>query len=289
MIKIYAPAIKQDIGGGWTFLRNFKKGLSRYVQFVDRLEDCDLFFISGVTMVEPDDVTRAREMGKPIVLRMDNIPRKSRNKRNRVYDNIKRYSELADIVVYQSKWAAWYCAPMSGPGEIIYNGIDQDIFNTKNLEDNGRENRYLFAYHGKSELKQFWLAHYYFQTEARKNPNAEFWFIYNFKKELPELVDANFDFWNGEKYKHLDFVDDPIQMAGIMKQCKYLIFPSTVDASPNTVLEARACGMEILYPAPADVSGTKELLELSDISLDRMAREYNALFELILGSKDVEI
>lgn len=290
-MKVYAPTTKDAVGGGWTFLRNFRKGMARYVEFVDTVEQADLVFISGVTMVERDVVERAAELDKFIVFRMDNIPRKSRNKRSRVYDNIKRYAELADVVVYQSKWAEWYCTPMSGPGTIILNGVDQDIFNTNDvLIEDVRKNNYLFLYHGKSELKQFWVAHYYFQLEARKNPDAQFWFIYNFKNELGELEEAGFDFWNGEDFKRLDVMEDPEAIAATMKQCKYLIFPSVCDAAPNTVLEARACGMEILYPAPAEASGTMELMHPDlDISLDRMCVEYDALFRLVVNTgKDIE-
>lgn len=287
-MKIYAPNNKPDgLGGGWSFYRNFKKGLDRYVEFVDRVEDCDLFFIAGVTMVERDWVEQAAILKKPIVFRMDNIPRKSRNKRSRVYDNIKRYAELADVVVYQSEWAAEYCKPMSGEGTVIHNGVDYDIFNMDDSQVE-RSNNYLFAYHGKSELKGFWQAHYIFQMEARKNPNAKFHFIYNFKNELPELVDANFDFWNNEQYQYIEPTEDPIQLAYLMKQCKYLICPSICDAAPNIVLEARACGMEILGVPDKAMSGVAEMVAIPDISLDRMSTEYSKLFELVLGTKEIE-
>lgn len=288
---VYIPKTQDDhVGGGWTFLRNFRKAMRGFVQFTDRLEDADLVFIPGVTMVDRDEIERAEQLKKPIVFRMDNIPRKSRNRRNRVYDNIKRYAELAQIVVYQSEWARNYCAPMSGPGEVIYNGVDLEIFNQNDaLVDAARKNKYLFAYHGKSELKMFWLAHHHFQMEARKNPDAHFTFIYNFKSELAELEDANFDFWNDEKFTYMPPQTSPEVMATLMKECKYLIYPSVSDASPNIVLEARACGMEVIYAAPADLAGTMELLNPNlDISLERMGREYHALFHLVLEDKEIE-
>lgn len=286
-MKIFIPNLKNDVGGGWTFLRNFTKGMQRFVEFVTNVQECDVVFIPGVTMVDRDQIEQAEALGKKIVFRMDNIPRKSRNKRSRVYDNIKRYAELADVVVYQSEWAKNYCYPMTGEGTVIYNGVDEEIFNTDDLAAD-RDNRYLFLYHGKSELKQFWVAHYIFQMEARKNKNAEFWFVYNFKNELPELLEANFDFWNGEKFHYVEPTGDPFQVAALMKQCGTLIFPSVADAAPNTVLEARACGMKILGVPEPFLAGTQELVDMPDISLDRMSREYNALFELVTGDKDIE-
>src|SRR4030042_2430365 len=99
-MKIWMQNIQgEQIGGGFRFLENFRKGMQ--AEFVDRWEDCDLVFIAGVTMVERDDIEAAHTGGKPIVFRCDNIPRKSRNRRSRIFDNMRRYAEIADMVVYQ--------------------------------------------------------------------------------------------------------------------------------------------------------------------------------------------
>jgi len=280
-MKIYAPNIKADgIGGGWTFLRNFKKGMNM-VHFVDKWEDCDIFFITGITIVDKNEVIEAKKAGKKIVFRVDNIPRKSRNRRNTPHERMKEIADLSDVVIYQSEWAKKYCYPITGNGAVILNGVDTSIFKKTKESDSDRENNYLFVYHGKNEMKQFWLAHYYFQMIFRDNPQAKFLFIYDFKRELPEMQEANFDFWNGENYEYLPKIDNPEDMASLMRECKYLIYPSISDASPNTVLEARACGMEILYPAPNNLAGTQELIELDDITMERMCEEYYGIFKLL--------
>jgi len=283
MIKVCIPNIsKAQIGGGFTFLRNIKEGLKREVEFVDKMEDCHIYFIAGPTIVDPHEVRKARELGKQVVFRVDNVPRKSRNRRSTPHERMKEFADLSTVVIYQSEWAKEYCFPLCGDGEVIYNGVSDKLFHPNEDMRPKDKTIYLYAYHGKSELKQFWKAHYIFQMEFRKNPKAEFWFINDFGRDLPELRASNFDFWNGEKWKHLYKAENPTEMARIMKQCSYLIYPSILDASPNLVLEARASGMEVIGASDREFSGTKELLIGLDISLERMCEEYLSLFKLIV-------
>lgn len=291
-MKIYMPNISSgSIGGGWTFMANFKAGVEKSgkATFVNSWQESDIFFIIGPTVVDPSEVRAARQAGKQIIFRVDNVPKKSRNKRSSPHERMKEFADIADVVVYQSNWAAMYCGPLCGEGTVIQNGVDQSVF-YPNPDLRSDHDIYLFAFHGKSELKQFWLAHYLFQMAFRKNRNAEFWFAYDFGRDLEELVDSNFDFWNGEKYEYLGVIKNQHQMVSTMQICKYLIFPSVVDAAPNTVLEARACGMEVLFASDGTLSGTKEMLDPDlDISLDRMIEEYLALFSLAIQSLENSI
>lgn len=265
---------KQKVGGGFTWLRNFKKAMQKYdVHFVDKWEDCDVLLIAGVTITNPHEVREAKKNGKAVVHRVDNVPKKSRNKRSTPHERMKELSDLSDVIIYQSQWAKNYCKILCGDGTVIYNGVDKDIFYP--AKEPEITNRYLFAYHGKSELKGFWTAHYLYQMLHRKHKSSDFWFIYDFGRELEELKNSNFDFFNGERYSHLPKIDDPKDMADIMRQCTHLIFPSIADASPNTVLEAMACGLKVIGYPSEELSGTKELLDPNlDISLERMGEEY---------------
>jgi glycosyltransferase involved in cell wall biosynthesis len=283
-MKIYISNIQGNpVGGGWTFLRNFTKGIKPYAEITDRFSEADIILVAGITMVDREQITQAKELGKKVILRVDNVPRKSRNRRSTPHERLQEIAKLADGVIYQSQWAKWYCAPLCGEGEVILNGVDQSIFHppiTTRQDLDLRPQRYLFAYHGKNELKGFWQAHFAFQKYHRLNNNAEFWFIYDFGRDLDELQHANFDFWNGEKFTQYAPIDDPHRMADLMRQCRYLIYPAVSDAAPNMVLEARACGLEVLdYSLD---SGTKEMLDCTDISLDRMCNEYFNYFKKIL-------
>lgn len=285
-IKVYAPNQKQDgIGGGFTFWRNFRKGMGNLVHFVDTWQECDIFFITGITIVDKNEIHEASKSGKKIVLRVDNVPRKSRNKRTSPHERLKEFADLADVVVYQSRWAKDYCYPLCGDGTVIYNGVDTDTF--KPAPEKQVANRYIYAYHGKNEHKNFWEAHLRFQYIQRLDKLASFWFIYDFGAGTEELEAANFDFWQGERYLHLPKQESPHEMAEILQQCGGgLIYPSISDASPNIVLEARACGIPILHPAPKELSGTQELIELEDISLERMCEEYFGIFALLVQAKE---
>lgn len=287
-MKIYMPKIDESkVGGGWTFMRNFRRGMIKHddVIFVDTIEEADIVFIPGVTLVERDDIELAKHMGKKIVFRADNVPRKSRNRRSRVFDNMKRYGEIADLVIYQSEWSREYCLPLSGEGEVIMNGVDTELFHKS--DDKPDHPIYLFAFHGKNESKGFGLAHYLFETYHRKDPSAEFWFIYNFKSEIGEQMDANYDFWNGEKFRHLPPVTSQEAMADLLRQCTHLIYPAYADAAPNMVLEARACGLQVVGTLDPAWSGVSQMLNISvDISLERMCNEYFGMFYLLVNEPE---
>lgn len=290
-MKIYLPNnSQQKVGGGWTFVRNLKAGLSDRVEFVDNYKDADVILIMGVTTVEIEELEEAKKLGKKIILRVDNVPRNSRNLRCRPkpYEKLKLIAELyADAVVYQSEWSKMYAGPLCGDGMIIYNGVDTKIFNPK--PELKKEDRYLYVYHSRgNDLKGFWEAHYYFQMMARKNPDAEFWIINNLGNETADLIRANLDFWNDEKWSFLGVVNDPVEMAKIMQKCSHLIFPASVESCPNTVLEALACGLQVVAVKDNFWGGTSELLNLPDISLETMCDEYFNLFELV-HSGDFEI
>lgn len=288
-MKIWLPNnSRSQIGGGWSFLRTFRKYAERAgVRIVDDWHGADGGLVSGVTLVEPEEVRRAVKSGIPIVFRVDNVPRKSRNRRNTPHERMKEIADLATIVVYQSKWAERYCNPLCGDGTVIYNGVDTDIFNTVGRPDNVPES-WLFAYHGKNEMKGFWTAHLLFQFRARENPSAKFYFINDFGKDFSELQDANIDFWNDEDWFHFPKVDNPVLLADLMRRCTHLVHPAIADAAPQTVLEARACGLEIVGAAPSELAGTVELLDPNlDISAERMVSEYLAAFKLIHSNQFV--
>lgn len=295
-MKVYAPSNKPEdqVGGGWTFLRNFKKYMQ--VHFVNSWQECDVFFIAGITMVDEGEVKAASEAGKKIVLRVDNVPKKSRNKRSTPHERLKAMAEFADVVIYQSKWAKQYVSPLCGDGTIIYNGVDQSIFKPLVEGEPARDdNKYLFVYHGKNDMKGFWTAHLIFQNIFRENPKAEFLFINDFGSETNLLVASKYDFWNGEKFQHLPPVSDPRDMAELMRRCGTLIYPAVSDACPNTVIEALSCGMKVIGASSPDLSSTQELLDLDfnkameggrvELSAQRMCEEYLGIFNLLASGE----
>ena len=291
-MRIYLPNVsEQEIGGGWTFLRNLKAGLGPQCEFTDNMHDCDVYFITSVTLANPQEVEEAHRLGKVIIFRVDNIPKKSRNKRSRVYDNIRKYAELADMVVFQSEWAQTYAGYLFAPDTpsmVIYNGVDTDVF-FRAPEPEETDVRvplkYLYVQYNRDENKRWPEAAYHFHMRQREDKRATLTIVGNFSPEnFNDDGTPHFDFFDNELITYIPPIHDRALLAEIYREHDILLFPAFADAAPNTVLKARACGLRVELVNP--IGGTKEMLDPDlDISLSRMCGEYRILFEFLLADK----
>lgn len=288
MTKIFIPqADRKIIGGGWTFNRNFITGIKRLnikrmsndFEIVADIKDCDVILITGATMVDTADLEQAKKDGKKIILRVDNIPRESRN-RGCGFSRLKKSAGLADKIVYQSKWAKEYAGYYLGDGEVIYNGVDTEIFkkNGEKLDTNGKD-IYLFDAHSSNENKRFEEARYIFNKIWRHDKNAEFWILGNKwapSEQAKEMRKYNYDFFDGEVVNEIDVIENQLELAKILRSAIALIYPAFADACPNIVLEAMACGCKIT--GVNMIGGTGELAGV-DFSLERMINQYLQIIE----------
>ena len=278
-----ANSSKQTLGGGFIFIENLKKGCQGKAKFVDGLASCDVVFICSVTQVERSFVQEAKQLKKKIVLRIDNMPKDSRN-RGTAFSRMKDFGQMADVIVFQSEWAKQYVGQWlflnhgvdTNKSKVIYNGIDPEFFYFKDKpEDRGES--YLFTTFNTDENKRFPEAAYDFHLrnwEARKNnkkiPTLKL--VGNFGKDLPGY---KFDFFNGEKYTYEPPISDRKLMGNLFRSSRYIYFPAFADASPNTVGEAMACGCEPLLVNP--VGGTTEVVQLfknQTHTIQDMAKQY---------------
>lgn len=280
MIKIYiANESKQKYGGGWTFLYNLMKGLKDKVEFIDNWKECDIYFIAGATMISRDEVALAAEAKKKIVLRVDNIPRNSRNRNtgtSRLYD----FAQMADTVIYQSQWAKNYVGYfIQKDGPIIYNGVDQSIFKPDGSKlPRSQAPVYLFAQFNRDENKNYNKAFYYYHHKWRKFKATELWLLGQFSKDIMEY---KFDFFMGEPVKYLGVRDWPEGVAQVLRSVDFFIYSYQLDACSNQLLEAIASGCKIIYLDKT--GGAPEIKNLMDISLERMADEYLKEFEKLMA------
>ena len=114
-LKIYMPCISNTgLGGGFSFRTNLVKALEDKVQFVDKWQDCDIVFVFGITSMDKGEIYEALKAGKKFVLRVDNVPLKSRNKRQHPAERLAEFGKLAHLVVYQSKWCKNWAGYFSG-------------------------------------------------------------------------------------------------------------------------------------------------------------------------------
>lgn len=272
----------QKLGGGFIFIENLKLGSENKCQFVDKWQDAHIMFIPSCTMIKREDVLAAKGQKRKIVLRIDNIPKDSRN-RGTAFSRLKDFAQAADTIIFQSEWAKDYVGSwLSGQGvdlkksHVIYNGVDTRFFH-HNDDPKTRGETYLFTTFNTDENKRFPEAAYDFHLrhrEAKKNkkPLPSLKLIGQFLNNLPEY---KFDFFDGEKIQYFKAIEDRNEMANQFRSCRYLYFPAFADASPNTVSEAIACGCEILLAN--DVGGTKEVIrEFSKriITIQEMAQKY---------------
>lgn len=250
------------LGGGWTFANNLVKVMGDNIGSYD---ESDIFLICGPTMVQRDEVQIAKERGKKIVLRLDNVVRNSRN-RNTGMSRMKEFSQLADLVIYQSQWAKDYLLPFTKvDGPVILNGVDLDLFKPVTKVSG----TYIYSRFNRDETKNWEVARYWYSRRA--DPQSKLFIVGNFS---PELVEGNFDFYNGESFQFIPTLEHN-SYASLLNTMESFIYTYFNDACSNSLLEARASGCRIIDPHYfLETGGAQEIMELEDISLERMAKEY---------------
>lgn len=303
MIKIHlANESKMSIGGGWTFLQNLKESMGLInadVEFTD-YANSDIYFITSASMITRDSIKLAKEDGKKIILRVDNIPRNSRNRNTgttRLYD----FAQLADWVVFQSEWAKQKVMPLLDSealdistehnsylygvddrakyfcecnSSIIMNGVNTHIFNDKvDGIDNPHKKRYLIVRFNRDNNKRLEEALDMYSDKWLIDTDIDLFLIGQYGKELQA---GYFDFFMGERYTNYGVVTDRHQLASLYRSCDILIYPSYSDACPNVVTEALACGLEVWHNGHG---GIPEVMACEDITLERMGKEYYKLFK----------
>lgn len=284
-MKIYISNIsKQNIGGGWSFLRNFKKALKDKVEFVDRWQDCDIVFVFGITVIDKNEIHEAVKNGKKLVLRIDNIPKKSRNPRMSPIERLKEFGKIANAIIYQSEWCKMYVGYfIDNDNEfVIYNGTDTEIFNKKNRDSDGWT--YLYLNYNDNPNKRFDEALYWFDMAWRKDNESCLIIAGNAPKIYTEHLDYNWDLTVPAKVDYVGALETPEKVAGIMKKCDYILIPYFMEANSNTLNEALNCGLEPI--AVNEEGGNIEVMKrykkgiLPDIQ--DIGNEYLKIFKRIL-------
>lgn len=284
-MKVHLANYQADkLGGGWSFARNLAKGLG---DELSNYEDADIYFIAGPTMVSPDDVEQAKRDGKRIVLRIDNIVRNSRN-RNTGMSRMKRFTEMADAVVFQSEYALHLLGHqfLDIDGPVILNGCDTDIFHPNGREE-ALDARYIYSRVNRDETKNWEMARFIFQQQSNDRDGHAFLNIVG--EYSPELVEYNFDFYQGERFKYWGPVRDPQIMALIYRNSDYLIYTFWNDACSNTLIEALCCGCTVVDEfGMRFTGGAPDILDkfmehgADYFTLERMTNDYKEVFNGLL-------
>jgi len=288
-MKLYVSGdIKDKIGGGYSFTRNF---LATCSNVVDTLEECDIFFITGATLVPRSEFEKAIGMGKKIAFRVDGVPEDWRN-RGTGWSRLRDYAKKSDLVIYQSKFISNTVGRLLGvEGYVIYNGIDTSIFKVdgNKLPRFGKPSLLYCNYRKGEHNKRVEEAIERFRYYKLINPEATMTFVGNFSKQQFLWDKKNWDFGmldleRNKDWQYLGIVKDRERLATIMRSCDYIAFPSFADPCPNTLIEALSCGCKPLWIN--DYGGQADIVKLwkagFDFSKERMVQQYLDLFKGVL-------
>lgn len=280
-MKICLPSdSKQSIGGGWSFRRNLIKGLGAFpqVSVVESIAEADVCVIAGPTMVTRNTIETIKAGDKKLVVRLDNVPRNSRN-RNTGTSRLKDFAQAADEVVWQCNWARDYLYSFVGRGGVvIYNGVDTDVFATEGAyKDFKGDPVFLYSRFNRDENKRWEEAWFKYQGLQKKHADARLVVVGKFSDEQRQY---NFDFFQGETVEYMGIISEPKEMAAVYRGCDRFLATYYNDCYSNTYLEALACGVELWEPSMS--GGTPELIKNGVIDLPTMAGEYVKLFEKVL-------
>lgn len=277
---------QQKIGGGWTFLNTFcKYGIKAGAEMLTgphEQKKGDVFFISGATMVERAAVYDALQAGMKIVLRVDNIPRNSRN-RNTGTSRLKEFAGLADLVIYQSNFSKDYVGGwLKKDGPVIINGADTEVFNPGgSARPKDGQPQFLFTQYNRDETKRWHEAWFEFIMQSRRTPESHLWIVGNFS---PENLEYKFDFFAGEKHEYLGAFENPEDMAEVMRGADFLYLPYYNDACSQTLVEFLNCGKTASQVLCNQTGGNPDILQASpeQLTASYMTERYLAEIAKIL-------
>lgn len=275
-MKIYlAKYDSNKLGGGWSFANNFVKALGD--SHTSDYNLADIYFVTSASMVERNDVEKAKQDGKKIVLRIDNVIRNSRN-RNTGMTRMKDFANWADLVIYQSVAVMKLLQPFvqAKNYKVILNAVDENIFNSNNKPT--ILNSYLYSRYNRDETKNWEVARDYYSKIQLNNPDATLNIVGQFS---PEIIEYNFDFYNNERYKYYGVLSNKENIADLYRVSETLIYTYWQDACSNTLIEALMCGCKIdsvnnyyLLGSANEIITFYEMYGSKYFSLDRMTSEY---------------
>jgi len=286
--KIYITGKERigEVGGGHSFNANFVKCFD----IVDNPKDCDIFFISSFGMIEK---VSHIPFDKKVVLRVDNVLKKSRNRDMYLgtekvtrMEALRYVAQRADAVIYQSTWSQQLLEPFlkNTKSHLIMNSVNESIFNTDVTPYPSDEDDHIFLYSRSSnhDNKQWHQAYFAYVDIQRDNPKARLWITGRFSNDN---IPNNFDFFDGERWDYLGRITDPEQMAMIYRASSHFLYTYDHDACSNTLIEALMCGCEpIMYE---NNGGAWEIMEHFKLDgadyfkLSRMAKEYQEVFDAL--------
>lgn len=240
-------------GGSHSFARTLSECLGRHKTDVsfNLLEPADVILVFAHTISIPR-LVKQKMQGARIVHRLDEkIEPDETPARREKHAQLRRINRYADWTIFQSEFVKGNVGPFLGnpPGEVILNGVNIGLFRP----EEGRE---------KLEGDPAVL-HVTWSVGDSKSLHRleELLNLPGFPDLKLYLVGRHDESSGGGWSGHPRVVPlgkkDREGVAACMRRADLLFFPSRNDPCPNTVLEAMASGLPVLYDSSG---GTPELI-----------------------------
>lgn len=236
-IHIFYDFKTEPYGGGNQFLTLLRKIFSSVDIYENNWRAADILFFNSIDYLEKFIQLKRKTPEKIFLLRLDNVMSHYRGAKWRGLDAflVKTANELADGIIFQSHWSRKEFIKLgfnqSKPHTVIYNNVDNSIFNSEEKTAfNPKMVKLIAASWSDNWLKGF-----------------------NFYKYLDENLDKN-------KYSFTFVGRSPVELkntlmippvsseklAELLKRHDIFISGVTKDACSNAILEALACRLPIV-------------------------------------------
>tara|TARA_B100001093_G_scaffold367805_1_gene352714 strand:- start:16964 stop:18019 length:1056 start_codon:yes stop_codon:yes gene_type:complete len=246
--SILVPFDHQSIGGPATFLKHLKFGLEAgdYEHTVDYFSNYDRIFFP--IEYAPDRLDKLKSRGVKIIQRLDGVyyPSKSGPEADYLNRNIlKIYRDLADGIVFQSKYSELQCKEVLGSPTTnniyqIFNGTDLSIFKPNSSYERNNSDQWKFITTGNfrdfSMIEPLVMA---LDDLARGGVDFQLLCVGPITNEE---IQSHFD---RDYIKHSETSDMQV-LADELRESDIFLYSHVNPPCPNSVIEAIACALPVV-------------------------------------------
>lgn len=212
---------------------------------------------------------QATQKKRPLVLRLDGIYFNSKQNWEQLNLPIKQTYQIADGVIYQSKFNQILTEKYFGVKEkssVINNGTNIELIN--NIEP--LEHKFFESF------DKIWCCASSWRQHKRLKENIRYFLEHSGEKDCLIIAGDNPDY--DIKHERIFYAGNlPWEgLIALYKRSEYFLHLALLDHCPNVVVDARASGCKIVC---ASSGGTKEIVAKGDIIIQDMEWDYKP-FEL---------
>lgn len=252
-MKIFLPFKIKDIGGTSTFAKKFQTGMQAHGHevFFEYRDDYDILFL--IVQAPFKYLLEAKKRNIPIIQRLDGCYYFTVSGWKYPLYNLKAAITrrfFATFTIYQSEYSK-YCAEkflgkkFSSHSEIIYNGVDTDLFSpqgeTIDLRDTSDQKIFFTASEFRRRDQIIPILETIKQYEKKYNSNFKLVIAGSFSRELEGFSE------NILKYPKVQYLGKIANsdLPKYERSADIFLFTHLNPPCPNNIIEAMSCGLPI--------------------------------------------